>query len=367
MTSRGMAKHLIVAGLWVLLLSAGSWTVAPAQLTGVQFSTTSLDYDVLYLSDFIEVTTAKLISNIANFSVEVTPVPAGASGQVTLEMTAKMQLKGEPETQLANATTNPFTLKGRRTVSSRDLARGGLGDITIASSNYANLGGKQKFDDYIKRFPSAPVGTYTITLDVYTSPGHARLGGTVIQIVIRNSSPDEVVVTLIDPLPGAVLSTILPTFSWSSPYPNVTLSVYEKLPSMHSPQEAVTGVPHLVMPLTGASTFTYPPTAARHLEMGKTYVWQVTTKVRTNRGDVDRPSEVRAFRILPPSQTLQELEDLLNGLGGAELGTLSTLLGMGWIPQGDITLDGKTLSVEDVAKLLKDLAAKKTPVKARVE
>jgi hypothetical protein len=202
---------------------------------------------------------------------------------------------------------------------------------------------------------------------VFSYPGHLRLGGTVISIIVRNASPDEVVVTLIDPLPGAVLSTVLPTFTWSSPFPEVTLSVYEKLPSHMSANEAVSGIPHLVMPLSGPSTFTYPPTASRHLEMGKTYAWQVTTTVRTNRGNVERPSEVRVFRILPPSQVLRDLEDLLNGLGGAGLGTLSTLLGMGWVPKGDITLDGKTLSPEEVAKLLKDLASKNIPVKVRVE
>ena len=366
MRQRDILRTAVWTGLWVAVLLLAAPHTAPAQITAVNLTIPGFDYDVLYISDFIDVTSSKLTSNIPGFSGTMTAVPAGASGSIYLVMSATMQLQGQPLMQLADATTNPFTLNGSRTISARNLAKGGVGDITIASSNYHEEG-KNTLEKYVERFPSAPTGVYTLMLRAYRAGTNVLLGSVVKQINIRNSSPNEVVVTLIDPLPGAVIPTVLPTFTWSSPYPDVTLRVYEKLPIHHSPEEAITGIPFLIQPLSGLSTFTYPASASRHLEIGKTYVWYVTTRVKTNRGTVDRASEIRVFRLFPPNQTLADLLELMNSLGGDGLGTITTLLNMGWVPNGDITLDGITLSGPDVVKLLKQLAAQNTSIAVRVE
>ena len=371
MHSRVLIWNLAVAGM-VLLMTAAVPSVAPARqgtpLTGVEFVLPSLDYDVVYLADFLEVTTGKLASSIPKFSGEMRAIPSNADPtRIYLKLHAFIQLQGDAtRNPLVDATTTPFKLNQSRVISARDFAEGGVSDIKIQTS-FEYKDQRDRLEDYIKRFPTAPVGTYTFVLEAYPKNSNTLIGSATKEINIRNASPDEVVVSLIDPQPGAVLSTLIPTFSWSSPNADVTLLVYEKLPIHRTPQEATTGIPHLKIDLAGVSTYTYPVTGARRLENGKTYVWLVRTKVKTNRGAVERDSELRVFRLQMGDERVQQLERFLNALGGNAAGTLSTLENMGWIPRGDITLDGKRLTKEELNRLLTDLGARNVQLQVRVE
>jgi len=344
----------------------------PAQtLTDVRIELPAFNYDVLYLADFIDVASRKLASNIADFSGSIIAVPAGAQGSIYLTVGAKIRLQGDASPiELVNARTDPFQLSGRRTLSSRDLASGSRSDIKISNTDYREKPDqKKRLEDYSARFPTAPVGEYILELEARDPVTNNVYPASVIvkTITIRNASPDEVIVTLLDPQPGAIIGTILPTFSWSSPNPKVKLSVYEKLPVHQSAQEAVTGIPYLNTELNGASTFTYPADAPRRLEQNKTYVWFVETEVTTNRGTVRRRSELNVFRIQTSNPQQQAVEQLFNSLGSAASGTFATLQNIGWSPTGDLTLDGRRVTREDLANLITKLQGSNIQFQLRVE
>jgi hypothetical protein len=174
-------------------------------------------------------------------------------------------------------------------------------------------------------------------------------------------------VTLIDPLPGAVLASLFPTFSWTSEKPEVTLFVYEKRPIHRSPEEAITGIPYLKQELSGGQTFTYPPDAPRRLENGRSYYWFVETSVTTNRGVEKRQSEIRLFRVRLDNTLGQTVEQLFNSMGGQGAGTIGTLMQMGWLPSGSVTLDGRTLTRDELIALFNKLINDRTPITIRVE
>jgi len=58
---------------------------------------------------------------------------------------------------------------------------------------------------------------------------------------------------------------------------------------------------------------------------------------------------------------------MMNSLGGSAGGTFSTLQNMGWSPSGSMTLDGRTITLDDVKALVAKLMAQNTPVTVRVE
>ncbi len=373
-----MKRHIALSGLgWLFaacLMIALSSTARAQTITHIDFDLPSLDYDVIYLADFIDVSSNKLAKNIPNFSGSIRATGSGTgNGQIILDASAQILLKGDAgPSVLATATTKPFNVpvNGSRTISANDLA-GGVTDIDIADS-YENTAVRKRLEDYAATFPTAPVGEYTLELkawDVTTSgtKGTTLLGTVRKVITVRNASPEEVQVNLIDPQPGATIATTLPTFSWSSPNPKVTLYVYEKLPVYQSLQEAITSVPFLKLDLDGAQTVTFPANAQRRLEQNKEYVWFVEASVTTNRQTVVRRSEVRLFRIRLDDQQSQAVSDMMNNFGGAATGTFATLQNMGWVPTGSMTLDGRPVTLEDLKAIVAKLVAQNIPVTVRVE
>lgn len=362
---------------WILtvIVTIGLSTSRAQTITHVDFDLPSLNYNVIYLSDFIDISSNKLAKNIANFSGTILATGSGTGdGQIILDATAQIKLKGDPSPSvLATATTKPFKIKlldgnGSRTISANDLA-GGVSDIEIAQS-YENTTFRQRIEDYAKSIPTAPAGQYTIQLTAYSviaGVKGAPIGSIQKIITVENASPNEVQVNLIDPQPGSVVSTTLPTFSWTSPNPDVTLFVYEKLPIYQSLEEAVNGIPYLKQEVDGPQTFTYPPNAARRLEQNKSYVWFVEAAVTTNRQTIQKRSELRLFRTQLDNREDQEVSDMMNGFGGSAAGTFSTLQSIGWIPTGQITLDGKPVTLDDLKALVAKLAAQNIQVNVRVE
>ena len=364
-------NHSVNSLAWLLsIICAMFFTTVRAQtITHVDFDLPSLDYDVVYLADFVDVTTNKLSKNIPNFSGSIR---ADGVGQIMLDVTASVQLKGEAVEELVFAETEPFKINFTRTLTSADLAAGGASDIEIKGSPYReNMALRDKIQKYAERFPTAPVGQYFIELVAYSVTPAGEKGGVLgkIQktITVRNASPEEVQLNLLDPQPGATISSTLPTFSWNSPNPKVTLYVYEKLPIYQSLQEAITGVPYLKQDIDGPQTFTYPANALRRLEQNKSYVWFVEAPVITNRQTIMRRSEVRLFRIRLDDRQSQEISDMMNSFGGSAGGTFATLQNMGWTPSGSMTLDGKPITLDELKALVAKLVAQNTQVTLRVE
>lgn len=369
-----MKRHIALGRTgWLLsaLMMVGFLTARGQTITHVDFDLPSLDYDVVYLGDFIDVTSNKLSKDIPNFSGTIRA--DGNTPRIMLDVTASVQLKGDagPE-ELVFAETEPFAINFSRTLTSSDLAAGSVSDIKIKGSPYReNATLRQRIEDYAAKFPTAPVGQYFLRLVAYSvTPAGDKgsvLGSVQKTITVRNASPEEVQVNLIEPQPGVVISTTLPTFSWNSPNPKVTLYVYEKLPVYQSPQEAITGIPYLKLDLDGPQTVTYPADAPRRLEQNKTYVWFVEASVATNRQTVQRRSEVRVFRIRLDNTQGNQISDMMNNFGGNIAGTFSTLQSIGWVPSGTITLDGKPLTLDDLKALVAKLTAQNTQVTVRVE
>jgi hypothetical protein len=354
---------------WLLaaFLTIGFSTSRAQKIKNVDFDLPSLDYDVIYLGDFIDISSNKLAKNIPNFSGTIR---ADGAGYIVLHATVLIQLQGDPGPQeLVYAETNPFFINGSRSLTASDLATGSTSDIQIKGSPYReNSALRSRIEDYAKQLPTAPVGRYFIQLVAFDSSNTSPLGsGTQKIITIRNASPDEVQVNLIDPQPGAVVSTTLPTFSWSSANSNVTVYVFEMLRVYQSIEEAITGIPYLKQDISGAQSFTYPANALRRLEQNKSYVWYVEAAVTTNRQTIQRRSEIRLFRIQSDNRANQEISDMMNNFGNTVAGTFSTLQSIGWIPNGTITLDGKPLTLDDLKALVAKLTAQNVQVTVRVE
>lgn len=358
----------------VFICLAGFVIPASAQgvpVSKVEFTVSGLDYDVLYLADFLDIGTGKLREFVPAFSAEMRPTPAGSSSSVRMALRTYMILQGDPtEYLLTNGLSNVFTFgPNPRSVYSKDLIRGGSTDIRMSPQggvlwNDSNPG-KKKLEEHLKRFPSAPVGTYRFVIEVFLASNNLSLGRTQYDLIVRNASAEEVLITLIDPQPGEVIHTTSPQFTWRADR-ECEVHIYERLPMMRSAQDAVSGVPHAVINAGSSQTTSYS-TAGRRLEYGKTYVWFVRTTVRTNRGDEFRDSEIRSFRILAAGQDMGALRDALDVSDEALAGTLSTLESIGWNPNGDITLDGKPISREEAKAVLRAVAAKKKPISVRVE
>jgi len=357
-----------IGWLVAALMTFGLSTLRAQAITQVDFDLPSLDYDVIYLGDFIDVTANKLAKNIPNFTGTIR---ANGSGYILLHATVLIQLKGDPgPEELVYAETYPFYINGSRTLSASDLAEGSVSDIkTNDRLQRRHTDVENRIKNYAQQFPTAPVGQYILQLQAYDSSDTKPLGPGMQKIItVRNASPDEVQVNLIDPQPGAVVSTTLPTFSWSTSNSDVTLYVYEMLPIYQSVEEAITGIPYLkVNPPSGAQTFTYPADAQRRLEQNKSYVWFVEAAVTTNRQTIQRRSEIRLFRIQLDNRANQEISDMMNNFGGSAAGTFATLQSIGWIPAGTITLDGKPMTLDDLKALVAKLTAQNIQVSIRVE
>ncbi|HTP12618.1 MAG TPA: hypothetical protein VMM37_03285 [Bacteroidota bacterium] len=369
--------HLAKRLAWPLLFVCATFvsTVRTQTITHVDFDFPALNYDVVYLADFVDVTTNKLARNIPSFSGSIS---ADGVGQIMLDVTASIKFRGEDAQELVFAETEPFRIDHTRTLTSADLATGSTSGIEIKGSPYReNKALRDRIQNYAEKFPTAPVGTYYIEVDAFsvTATGEKGnpLGSIRRTITVRNASPEEVQVNLVDPQPGQIISTTLPTFTWNSPNSKVTLFVYEKLPIYQSLQEAIGGVPCLQEEIDGPQTYVFPNAqdanskAWRQLQVNHDYVWFVEATVTTNRQTVARRSEVRLFKIRLDNRQDQAVEDMMNSLGGSAGGTFSTLQNMGWSPSGSMTLDGRTITLDDVKALVAKLMAQNTPVTVRVE
>ncbi|MGB2867780.1 MAG: hypothetical protein WBD36_04970 [Bacteroidota bacterium] len=361
---------------WLLLVALGLYaTPSHARQNQIDINLPAFNYDVLYLTDYIDFATQKLAKSIPDFSGEIInktngPVDFWIWAQASIQLTGKGQellatIASEP---ISKRLGRPMGAGERLGLSSNDLKGESTGffEIQNGTAGYVEGPGRKTLEDLINNSgqSTAPVGIYRIEVYAFPLPkGSASSGSPSLStalgrggrtITIKNSSPNEVSVTLIDPQPGAAVPTTLPSFSWTSPNSTNTLYVYEKLPTHRSPQEAITGVPYLKKELVGATTLTYPVDASRRLEQNKSYYWFVETNVTTNRGTQTRRSEIQLFRIVLENPLARAVERLLGNLGSNVSGTYATLQSLGWIPNR-VTLDGKVLTTDELNALANQL------------
>jgi hypothetical protein len=82
---------------------------------------------------------------------------------------------------------------------------------------------------------------------------------------------------------------------------------------------------------------------------------------------VRRRSELNVFRIQLSNPQQQAVENLFNSLGGSASGTFATLQNIGWLPSGEIMLDGKRVTREELANLITKTTGQSIQFKVRVE
>lgn len=365
MKSMSAVKGLVVLALALTLTSTG-------QGQSVTFDMRFPNYDVLYLSDFVDIRGGALSSDIPEVSFRIIPA-SPTPFDIILRVVAFVRLRGDSRRiELVQATSDPFTLSRERSFSSRDLSASSSPDIkfktldrTKISAETQNL--RDRLKDYVQRFPTAPVGQYTFQVKAFLAINPSQeIGGIEKTISIRNASENEVGITLVSPEQGAIVPTPFPTFSWSSEKPNVILYVYEKLPIHRSPEEAVTGIPYLKRELKGLTTFTYPADAERRLEIGKSYYWFLEMEVFTSRGTLKRSSEIRLFRVLPGGSRANALLLALSTMGGDVATQLANLIRDDWQPTA-ATIDGNSANAADVNALLQRLVRENADVKVSIE
>jgi hypothetical protein len=371
----------------VLLAAAVSTSTVIAQQGKVSASLEFQMYDVVYLTDFVDIKNNQLKPNISGISLTMsttgTPPP---ELWVYVYVELHVQLNGEADQELMHAYTNNFDMIKNPVLAANNFTKGGSGNIYIrdGSDTYWENGPfRKRLEDMAAKNPTAPPGKYSIIMEVHAAtsknpgdrglpPRDKALGGDNKTVTVQYSTADEVFVEINDPKDGSYFNNLAPTFSWTSSAP-IRISVYEALPTYRSPQDALAaGNPCLVRKnyidaagnpadFTGNS-LTYPGNAERTLEQNKAYVVQVEGRVVTNRGDVMRQSKPVVFRITDDKIGMM-LDNFLNAFSGSSSATYSTLRAdpsnwVAWSRYGNITLDGSTLTETDLQALINDLAGR---------
>lgn len=371
-----------LAGI-VLLAVLLSCSTAIAQNNAVKADLVFQMYDVVYLTDFVDIRSQQLNPNISGIYLNMSAVGTPPSELwVCVYVELRVQLRGESDQELMHAYTNNFDMIKYPVLAANNFTSGGSGTIYIRNglgTYVENASLRKRLEDMAAKNPTAPPGKYTILMRVLSAtsnkPGDRGvptnvqvLGQDAKTVTVQFSTADEVFVEVNDPKNGSFFSNLAPTFSWTSSAP-VKISVYEALTNHRSPQDALTGgSPSLVRKSYGdppdftGNSLTYPGDAARKLEQNKAYVLQVEARVATNRGDVFRQSLPVVFR-LTDDKVGQMLDNFLNAFSGSASATYSTLRAdpnnwIAWSPYGNITLDGSMLTETDLQTLINDLSSR---------
>jgi hypothetical protein len=384
----------------IFIIGFGLWTPPAIAQPRYDVNINASEYDVLFLTEFFNVRSQKLSSSVSGFSVDITDQIATAGSRwICVEVKVQARLRGDADSKLlVQGLSRAFEIKGgRRTLTAFDFAGTGIASADARKAYTQDLQLKRRIAELAQTTPTAPPGTYQITVVVHDSSA-AALGAPVLgkdtkTIVIPYSSVDEVFVEINDPKNGSFFTNLAPTFSWTSSEKDVKVSVYEAGNNHHSPQDVLTGGnPCLVWESyrnsinsttlnqaslttsdqmqsqqkgTGFSgtSLTYPSNAQRQLQEDKAYVLQVEARVSTNRGPMMRSSRPVVFRIAD-DKVGKVLDNFVNTLPNDMSAPYLSLRSdpanwIFWSPYGDIMLDGIKQTETDLQALLKELSSRK--------
>ncbi len=323
------------------------------------------DYQMAYLADFIDVRAQKLSPTISGVSIDIDVVdPAGGTGDLFVEAEVLVQLQGDASSDvLVRGRTNKFKVPGHRTLFSRDFANESTTqDIKVLHDDfyYENTKLRKRLEDLAQTTVTVPPGMYKVVLRAKNAVGNV-VGTAEKTVVISQSNVEETIVEVIEPTQGGVLSTLTPTFVWTTTANEVIVRVYEVGQGHRSMQDAVSAAhPCLVRKVTGTTTLIYPADAERKLEYEKAYVVQVSALVTTNRGVVERPSKPILFRIT--NDRIGGILDKFFSSQPSDAASTYTQLRSepsNWVPwqsYGVMMLDGKIITAEDLDALLTSLS-----------
>lgn len=291
--------------------------------------------------DFRHSTTPKWLFTI---NINVTGVP---SLWVKMSVAASFSLSNDGSyTNALTFTTDSFLVTGSRSVSNLDLDR----TIGLESYNVDNAARRQLEETSLSG-GQVPSGTYSFNVDVYPAAGGSHTS-TTFTIVLTNPTALE----LISPIDGDQFVTPFPLFQWLYDGPKSRISIYEKLPGQSTLEEAASGIPHYST-IIASNSLQYPSTGARLLEPGKTYVWYVEGFSNASGGTtIGRKSAPRSFTV--SSNGAQSLSSILDDLARAlpqYQSLFDELKSQGFTTAGTLQLNGATISVSDLQRLLNKL------------
>ena len=294
--------------------------------------------------DFRHSTTPKWLFTI---NINVAGVP---SLWVKMSVAASFSLSNDGSyTNALTFTTDSFLVTGSRSVSNLDLDR----TIGLESYNVDNAARRQLEQTSLSG-GHIPAGTYSFNVRVTSADGLIQSIPPVdpFEIILTNPTSLE----LISPIDGDQFVTPFPLFQWLYDGPRSRISIYEKLPGQSTLEEAVSGIPHYST-VTTSNSLQYPSTGARLLQPGKTYVWYVEGLSNASGGTtIGRKSAPRSFTV--SSNGSHSLSSILDDLARAlpqYQSLFDELKSQGFTTAGTLQLNGATISVSDLQRLLNKL------------
>ena len=335
-------RFALRTGVLCLLFCAPS---ALSQSPTIEIATQVSAVNQLTLSDidFLNSTTPKWL-----FTITMTTQPPGNTVRVMMQIHLNILLSsGESYNDaLLIRTKEPhFTINGSRTITNLDLGR----TIPVEKAQIRD-DAKHRLEETALPGGSIPAGQYQFVVEV-TPVGGGTSSGT-FTITISNPTTVE----LLSPMDGDQFATQFPLFQWLYDGPSSRISIYERLPGQATLEEAATGVPQFST-VTPSNSLQYPPSGARLLEPGKTYVWFVEGLSGAAGGTtVGRKSAIRSFTV--GSDGTMSLSSILDELARAlpqYQSMFDELKSQGFTTAGTLQLNGATISIPDLQRLLNRL------------
>jgi hypothetical protein len=336
---RSTVRLSIVSSLFALVCLH---TDAIAQTTIILDQPVTIPISALTVGDvdFTHATVPKLLFSIGMRTQD------GSTAVVKLTITLDIMLTNGDV--LTNAifleTKSPHvTINGSRTITNLDLGK------TIPVDVQVNADARRKLEETALPSGLVPSGTYKFTVNA--TPILAGAGDTKnFSIYLTNPSSIE----LLSPVDGDQYVNEFPLFQWQFDGSQSTISIFEKLPSQSTLEEAASGVPQLTATVSTTS-FQYPSAGVRKLEPGGTYVWFVEGLVGTAGGSpIVYKSAIRSFRVTTggPLTLANMLDELERVLGPSRVGVFDQIRSEGLSPTGVIRIGGTTITNLDFVKLL---------------
>ena len=332
----------------VVMLMQAAFAQAPV----IDITTATAPVNVLTIQDvdFINARTPKWLFTIdlkTRAGVAGTPTSVNATMQIVLDVALST---GESFSSMFVYETVPFEIKGSRAFTNLDLT-----SPSIKRSYILDQTGKKRLEQLALPTGFVPAGVYTFSIAVET-PQFRQTARAKFSFVLTNPSRVE----LVFPLHGDRGVGEFPLFQWTFDGPRSRISIYESLPNQASLEEATSGVPHVASEVNGTS-FLYPSAGVRPLEPGKTYVWFVEGLF----GSTGSPggsikSNLRSFTVAAggTNAALESLlADLEKALGPSHKATFDRIRANLLSPTGQLTLDGKSITVNELVELINKFRA----------
>ncbi len=310
--------------------------------------------DILTVNDidFLHATTPKWLFTISMHTEETV--------QAVMRVSVNIMLRdGSIYQDAVLLTTDPFDIMGSRIITNLDLTN----DNPRVAESSVRDDARQRLEETALPGGRIPAGLYVFTITVTPTDGGA---GTTVTFTFEPTNPTSI--ELLFPPDGDDNVTDFPVFQWRYDGPRARISIYEQIPGQSTPEEVLSGVPHLTETLE-TNSFQYPSSGVRALQPGKTYVWTVEGLADISGGsEAVLRSELRSFRLstrnaLWISGLLEEIEA---AVGPSHAEVFSRIRREGFSATGSISLNGTPIPYSDLLPVL-ELFRQKNDAVTQVE